>query len=202
MSLYLNPSHSSRIRKPSTKTPSLKRSSSSPFSTLPRRKPVQRMRSVGNDKHLASDDESEKLDDTGQAVSLAGISPVSNLIQAIKHSHESMFSDVPERAGMNSTRIAEVLNFRKSLPLIVSVAHIHALLAASSQTEREIASLVTAGDIRKLFVSGRGNEVSGFREFLVYTQDLEAKIRDSPLESSTAGRQCFLVAFPTPDILR
>ena len=188
MPLYLNASHSSRIRKPGSRTPSLKRSSSSPFSTLPRRKPVQRTKSVGNENHVASDDPSEKLDDTGQVISLAGISPVSSVLQAIKHSHESMFSDIPERAGMNSTRIAEVLNFRRSLPLIVSLAHVHALLAASTRTEREVASLIAAGDIRKLFVSGRGNEVSGFRELLVHTQDLEARIRDSLLESSTAGR--------------
>ncbi len=188
MPLYLNASHSSRIRKPGSKTSSLKRSSSSPFDILPRRKPIQRTKSVGNENHLASDDESEKLDDTGQAISLAGISPVSNVVQAIKHSHESMFSNVPERAGMNSTRIAEVLNFRRSLPLIVSLAHIHALLEASTRTEREIASLIAAGDIRKLFVSGRGNEVSGLREFLINNHDLEARIRDSTLESSTAGR--------------
>ncbi len=191
MPLYLNASHSSRIRKPGSKAPSLKRSSSSPFYTLPRRKPVQRTKSVENENHLASEDESEKLDDTGQAISLAAISPVSNVLQAIRHSHESMFSDVPERAGMNSTRIAEVLNFRRSLPLIVSLAHIHALLAASSRTEREIASLIASGDIRKLLVSGRGNEVSGFSEFLVYTQDLEARISGSMLESSTAGRSYF-----------
>lgn len=188
MPLYLTASHSSRIQKSGTKTPALKRSSSSPFSNLARRKPAQRTRSLGGSNGVFSDGAEGKLDDTGRVVLLANISPVNSVVQAIKHSHETMFCDVPERAGMNSTRISEVLNFRRSLPPIVSLAHIHGLMIASTRTEREIASLIASGSIRRLTISGRGNEVSGLGEFLILAQDLEAWIRNASLQTSTAGR--------------
>lgn len=188
MPFYLTASHSSRIRKPGAKTPPGRRKSSSPLSILPRTKPTQRTKSVDNDNDLSSHEPGEKLDDTGKVILLATISPVKSVLQAIKHSHDSTFSDMPDRAGMNSTRIAEVLNFRKGLPLIVSLAHIHGLLSASTRTEREIAGLISSGDIRKLAVSGRGNEISGLGEFLILSQDLEARTRDTALEYSIAGR--------------
>ncbi len=195
MPLYLTASHSSRICKPGAKTPPSRRSSSSPFSSLSRRKPNQRTRSVDDTNGGSSHEAGEKLDDTGRVVSLANRLPVTTVVQAIKHSHETIFCDIPARAGMNSTRIAEVLNFRRILPPIVSLAHVHGLITASTRTEREIAGLVAAGDIRKLTVSGRGNEISGLGEFLVLTQNLEAQTRDSSLEPSVAGRYCLFVLF-------
>jgi Serine-threonine protein kinase 19 len=188
MPLYLTSSHSSRVRKPAVKTPSLRTSTSSPFSNLPRRKPVQRTKSVDNYKDACVDQGDEKLDDIGTTISLATISPVKGVIETIKHSHATMFSDIPERAGMNSTRIAEVLNFRGGLPPIVSLAHVHGLLTASTQTEREIAGLIASGDLRKLTVSGRGNEISGLCEFLILNQDLEACIRNGLPETSVASK--------------
>ena len=189
MPLYLTASHSSRISKPGSKTPTSRRSSSSPFSNLARRKPNRQAKSVDNVNANTSHDRSnEKLDDTGKVISLASISPVNNVSQAVKHSHENMFCDIPERAGMNSIRIAEVLNFRKGLPAIVSLAHVHGLITASTQTEREIASLIAAGDLRKLTVSGRGNDISGLGEFLILTSDLKGRIQNSSLGSSVAGR--------------
>lgn len=89
---------------------------------------------------------------------------------------------------MNSTRIAEVLNFRKGLPAMISLAHIHGLIAASTRTEREIASMITAGDLRRVTVSGRGNDISGLGEFLVLTQDLKECIQNSSLACPVAGR--------------
>lgn len=187
MPLYLTASHSSRIKKPGAKTPWLRRSSSSPFSSLSRRKPAQRTKSVGNDNDVSSDGTVEKLNDTGRVILLATIAPISSVLQAIKHSNETIFCDIPERAGMNSTRIAEILNFRKSLPPIVSLAHVHCLINASTRTEREITSLIASGDVRKLTVSGRGNDISGLGEFLLLVHDLEARLLDSPLDSSVAG---------------
>jgi Serine-threonine protein kinase 19 len=145
------------------------------------------MKSVNDGYHLNIDDKAEPLDGTGEIISLAAISPINGVLHAMKHSHESMFCNIPERAGMNSTRLAEVLNYRKGLPSIVSLAHIHGLLATSTRTEREIASLIASGDIRKLTVSGRGNEISGLGEFLILTQNIEAGIRASSLESASAG---------------
>ena len=187
MPLYLTASHASRIRKPGAKTPAI-RSSSSSFTNLRRRKPGQLSKSVAIDSNVNVDDGAETLDGTVETISLAAISPVDGVLHAIQHSHESMFSEIPERAGMNSTRIAEVLNFRKGLPSVVSLAHIHGLLTASTRTEREIASLIASGEIRKLTVSGRGNEISGLGEFLILTQSLEAGIRGSSLDSASASR--------------
>jgi Serine-threonine protein kinase 19 len=196
MPLYLTASHSSRIRKSSAKPPSLRRSSSSPFAGLSRNKPVQRTKSTDLQPDLSSDGVSDKLDDTGQVIPLAAISPVNNVVQAIEHSHATIFCDILERAGMNSTRIAEVLNFRKELPPILSLAHVHGLITASTRTEREITGLIAAGTIRKLIVSGRGNEISGLGEFLVLTSDLEACIQDNSLDASVSGiyRPCLALA--------
>jgi Serine-threonine protein kinase 19 len=195
MPLYLTASNSSRVRKPGAKASPSRRPSSSPFSVLPRRKPNQRTISADDGTGVSSEGAFDKLDDTGRVTSLATVSPVDGVIQAVRHSHETTFCDIPERAGMNSTRIAEVLNFRKGLPPIVSLAHVHGLVTASTRTEREIASLIASGDIRKLSVSGRGNDISGLSEFLVFTQNLEALVRNSQLGSSVTGRYYTTVSF-------
>jgi DNA-binding Lrp family transcriptional regulator len=85
-----------------------------------------------------------------------------------------MFSPVPrEAAGMSSTRIAQVLNHRLTLPPVVSIAHIHALLNASpSAVEREIAELEGRGVVRRIRVRARG-------EGLILTADYEGIIRKS-----------------------
>jgi Serine-threonine protein kinase 19 len=195
MALYLTAYNSSRVRKPGAKASPSRRSSSSPFSVLPRRKPNQRITTVDEGTGISSDGAFEKLDDTGRVTSLATVSPVDGVIQAVRHSHETTFCDIPERTGMNSTRIAEVLNFRKGLPAIVSLAHVHGLITASTRMEREIASLIASGEIRKLSVSGRGNEISGLSEFLVFTQNLEALVRNSQLGSSITGTYFTTVSF-------
>jgi Serine-threonine protein kinase 19 len=189
MPLYLTASHSSRVCKPGAKPPPLRKSLSSPLASFPRRKPTQRTKSVHDDNSVLWDAGEEKLNDTGKLVSLVRISPVGGVLQSITHSQETMFGDIPERAGMNSTRIAEILNFRKGLPPIISIAHVHGLITASTRTEREIASLIASGHTRRLTVSGRGNEVSGLGDFLIPTRNLEACIRDSPLDSYVAGGQ-------------
>lgn len=176
------------MRKPAAKTPALRRSTTSPFCNLPRRKPNHRTKSADDRNDDSAEERNEKLDDTGTVISLAAISPVQGVIATIKHSHANMFTDIPERAGMNSTRIAELLNYRKRLPQIVSLAHVHGLISASTRTERQIADLIASGDIRKLTVSGRGNEISGLREFLILSSDLEICIRNSLLDPSVAGR--------------
>src|SRR3984885_3678130 len=162
MPLYLTGSHSSKVRKPATVS-SLRRSSSSPFANLARKNALQRAISQA-DKDGEDAGESARLDATGKIVSSTSLSNAKSVEDAIKQSTESMFSEMPERAGMNSVRIAEVLNFRKSLPPIVTAAHIHALVTASSRTEREISALVATGKLRKIKLSGRGNDLSGLIE--------------------------------------
>ena len=81
-----------------------------------------------------------------------------------------MFDPVPARySGLNSTRIAEILNFRLALPPIVTKGHVLALtssingnggdgngMGGRSYTamEREIAGLVTRGVVRKIAIPG------------------------------------------------
>lgn len=178
MPLYLTGSHSSRVRKPSVV--SSRRPSTSPFARHARTKALPRAQSLtGQD----GDDGEEvaRLDATGKIVVSSSLSNARSVEDAIRQSISSMFCDVPERAGMNSVRIAEVLTFRQSLPPVVTAAHIHAVVAGSSRVEREISALVTEGKLRKLKLLGRGNDLSGLSELLILTSDLEHLLRDSGL---------------------
>jgi hypothetical protein len=89
--------------------------------------------------------------------SLAGDLNFRDVPQCMEYVRNRMFSDVPERAsGMNSTRIAEVLNYRQALPPIVTVAHIDALSSSSTRTERDIVELTQAGILRRVTIPNRG----------------------------------------------
>jgi hypothetical protein len=165
MPLFLNPSYSSRIKKPS-----IRRQNSSPFANSPRTKPsAQRSKSLSD---AIDEDDTDKLVRTGKVVSTVSTDEAKDVLSAIAYARASMFAALPERAGMNSVRIAEVLNFQRNMPAIVTMAHIHALIAASSKTEREIAALQATGKLRKVKVVGRGNDVSGISEVLISTEDL------------------------------
>jgi len=160
-------------KKPST----LRRSSSSPFSNLPRKKPSSRPVSK---KSLVEDDDStdSRLEDLGLAF-LADDLSLRDVAQLLKHIRTRMFSAIPERgAGMNSTRIAEILNFRRGLPPVVSMAHVHALSNAPTRTEREIAELVAAGVVRKVVVPGRGLGGAAVGEGLVLSEEWERVVRE------------------------
>lgn len=104
-----------------------------------------------------------------------------DVMSAIDHATQSMFCVIPERAGMNSTRIAQLLNFQKHLPPVVSPAHVHALVASSSKVEREIASLVSAGEIRRIRLTGRGSDTSGLSEVLITYESLDRSLKSSAL---------------------
>lgn len=102
-----------------------------------------------------------------------------DVAQAIAHIRDKMWSRIPEqRAGMNSTRIAEVLNFRASLPPIVTVSHVQALLNSPTTVERGIAELIRGGAIRKVVVGGRGS----LGEALILVRDLDNMVGRTALE--------------------
>ena len=104
---------------------------------------------------------------------------------------EHMFDPVPtERSGMNSTRMAELLNFRKNLPRIVTVAHVHALIDRSpTQVEKETAQLLAAGLLRKVTVPGRGAGTSSISDVLLLTKDWVAKVEQARgLEPGIKGK--------------
>lgn len=193
MPLNYSAAHSSRITKVRATNPLLRRSASSPFAALPRRKPLQRSKS----KPEAIDDEDDlfgdRLDDAGLVISLATDLSLRDVAQAIQYVHSHMFDEVPERGGMNSTRIAEVLNFRKSLPPIVSVSHLHAMIGSPTVVEKEIAELTKAGVIRKLVVPGRGVGGASVGEGLVLATHWERMIAEaSDLDDDVKSTQHYL----------
>lgn len=182
MSFKATPAFSSRIKKPK-KAPAFKRSSSglNPYSSLARRKPIQRAAT----KPEASNEQEEdffgdRLDDVGLVKSLATDHILRDVPQSMLYIRGKMWTELPaQRTGMNSTRIAEVLNFRVSLPPVVTVSHLQALLDSPTAVEKEIAELTRGGAIRKVVVSGRGH----MGEVLILVQDMETMIQNSNLDS-------------------
>ena len=172
----------SRISKSQKKNPlkALRRASSSvsSFTGAPRRKPSQatEKRKFKQDE-TSAEQQVEALDDLGIVTSLPTDRPVNGIVDLMRYIQKRIFSGVPERAaGMNSTRIAEVLNFRLNLPPIISIAHIHALSPASTVAEREVDELLKNGTIRKIVISGRGAGAATFGEGLVLMEDWEEMV--------------------------
>ena len=164
------------------KNPFLRRSSSSTssaFANHPRRKSTQ---SSDTSKKRArtdgEDEDRERLNHTGIVTSIPPPKIKQDVISLMRHIQENMFREIPERsAGMNSVRIAEVLNFRRNLPPIVSLAHLHALSESTTVIEREIAQLIQAGTVRKMAVFGRGRGGSAIGEGLVLVEEWEKLVR-------------------------
>ena len=162
---------------------------SSPFANHPRTKP----RTPNRDNDLKEDGYNEgqddELSDLGLSRYIPETAPVEDVPQALRYIRKSMFEDIPAaRAGMNSTRIAEVSNLRRSLPPLASVAHVHTLLDAPTRTEREIVELVNSGRVRRLIVPGRGNDAAGLGDCLVLAEDWEGLVRGSSgLEEAVKG---------------
>jgi hypothetical protein len=185
--MQATPARSSRItksRRPSAAVAlGLKRATSSPSSASPRKVSLPKEPST-------SYDDDEQLDDTGILVSLAGDLNFRDVPQYMEYIRNRMFSDMPEKAGMNSTRIAEVLNFRRRLPPFVTIAHIDALSTSSTRIEREIAELAKAGILRRVTIPNRGvgaaavgDGIASVREWesLVYAHETLAEdIKSEP----------------------
>ncbi|RYP23768.1 hypothetical protein DL767_008723 [Monosporascus sp. MG133] len=169
---------SSRVRKPkgsgSAKRPS-------PSSSRPSA-PSRRESSTARGKQPAGGEDGEdffddKLDDVGLVTALATDLNLRDAAQAVHYIRAHMFSPMPqEAAGMNSTRIAEVLNYRRRLPPIVTVSHIQTLLPSPSAVEREIAELTRSGFLRRIVVAKRGD----IGETLILAADFEQMVRVSP----------------------
>ncbi|KAL8807470.1 MAG: hypothetical protein Q9182_000635 [Xanthomendoza sp. 2 TL-2023] len=174
MSLHYSAAHSSRITK--KRAPSLKRSASSPFASFTQRKPVQRSKSKPEISDHDEDLFDERLDDLGIIATLATDLSLRDVAQIVKYANLNMFEPMPERGGFNSTRIAEILNFRRSLPKTVTVAHVHALSKSPTVTEREIAELTRANVLRKVVIPGRGTGGSTVGEGLILMSDLESML--------------------------
>ena len=143
---------------------------------LKQRKPVRRSLSkpeVTNGGDDSDDLFGDSLEDLGTVKTLATDLSLRDVAQTIQYIRSHMFDAMPESGGFNSTRIAEILNFRRSLPPTVTVSHVHALIDTPTKTEREIAELIKAGTIRKVVIPGRGTAGSSVGEGLVLFQDIE-----------------------------
>lgn len=190
MPLNFSAAHSSRITKrPQTRVPSLKRSASSPFSGFNQRKPVKRSSTKPEFSREEDDDFfGDGLEETGFVRSLATDLSLRDVAQIIQYIQSHMFEALPENGGFNSTRIAEILNFRKCLPATVTVAHVHAMTESPTKTEKEIAELTKAGVIRRIVIPGRGTGGSGVGDGLILLNDIENLLSQANgLDRSTAG---------------
>ncbi|GKZ20120.1 hypothetical protein AbraIFM66951_003304 [Aspergillus brasiliensis] len=161
--------------------PATSRLRASPFAAHARRKPSAPS-SSGTSKVSSEQEEYGQgpLPDLGPSRYIPETAPVTNVEEALQYIRNSMFEDLPRRAGMNGTRIAEVLNFRRSLPPLASVAHVHTLLEAPTKVEKEIMELVRAGRVRRLIVPGRGNDAAGLGDCLVLSEEWDRLVLDCP----------------------
>ncbi|MCJ1276820.1 hypothetical protein MMC21_004627 [Puttea exsequens] len=179
MPFNFSAAHSSRITKKSQhRSPLLKRSSSSAFADLNRRKPLSRSKSKPERLDDEDDFFGDRLEDDGIVKSLAADLSLRDVAQTIQYVRSHMFDALPEGGGFNSTRIAEILNFRKSLPPCVTVPHIHALTGDPTTTEREIAELTKTNIIKRVLTPGRGTGGSSVGEGLILMKDFEQLTRE------------------------
>ncbi|KAF2858359.1 hypothetical protein K470DRAFT_283302 [Piedraia hortae CBS 480.64] len=119
------------------------------------------------------------------------------VVALMKHAQEHMWEPIPERAsGMGSERIATVLNFRRKWPPVVSVAHLIALGRNATQTERELARLVTHGTLRKLTVS-RGVGESAVGEGYVLIADWTRRVQIDDLDKALQEKYISLLTAAT-----
>jgi hypothetical protein len=147
----------------------------------------------------------DKLDEFGLVNALATDLSLRDTPQAIQYIRAHMFAPLPETAaGMTSTRISEVLNFRRNLPPIISIAHVQALLSSPSAVEREIDELARQGFLRRVAVPRRG----AIGEFVVLSSDYEASIKNTKALGKSARENLlkFIASNPgcqvlTPDSL-
>lgn len=198
MPLYLTAAHSSRVTKPAQRSvDNVRRHSASPFANAPRTKAssIARTRSLSDAVGAAesddgNDDDEERLAATGKILSTVSIDSAKDVLSAVQHARTSMFAAIPERAGMNSVRISEILNFQRNMPPVVSLAHVHAIISASSKTERQIAALQAVGKIRKIKVTGRGNDISGTSEVLLAMSDLQLLLQRSHVAQDVVADFC------------
>ncbi|KAF2750006.1 hypothetical protein M011DRAFT_456725 [Sporormia fimetaria CBS 119925] len=192
MSFQVTPAHSSRVTKSRSRTGSsllgLRRTASSPSSS-------PRVRKTSSSTGSTQQSTERRLDDTGAIVSLAPTPELRDLTALIPYIRAKMFEPIPETAaGMNSTRIAEILNRRKDLPPIVSVAHIDALSHSSTKVEREIAELSQAGVLLRLAIPHRGGGASSLGDAVVLVGDWLRLVRETErLDDGLKSKYCQLL---------
>lgn len=184
----------------------LKRSASSGIFNNSKRKKPSASSTPGLKKSKTQPEEDDvfesKLPDEGLLASLAADLEYSDVVQLIRYISLHQWSTIPESgAGMNSTRVAEILNFRRRLPPLVSVHHIHALSKYPTQTEREIGMLANRGMIRRVSLPPREVGGSSPGEALVLVEDwAKLIIERGDLEVQTKEKYNTLLHGPDADV--
>jgi hypothetical protein len=151
----------------------LLRSASSPFGNHPRRKPATTPQAgLKRSQSEISTTTDHPLDNTGIVTTLPPSKVPQDVVSLIRYIQQHTWTDIPERAaGMNSTRIAEILNFRKNMPPIVSIAHLHAVSTSTTATERQLATLIHSGIVKKINIPGRGKGGFAIGEGVILVED-------------------------------
>jgi len=175
-----------------------------PFKSRPKQNPFLKKKSQPSlnnyarikrkrDESDEDEDEAEKLPQIKIITSLRSV-PTSDILEMIQHAKNIMFMDIPERlSGMNSKQIADILNFRKNLPPLVSLAHIYAISKSTTSTDREIASLLQQGIIRKISIIGRGKGGAPLGDGLIKTDDWIEFIHNSNLSGNLQNKYISLL---------
>ena len=160
----------------------LLRSASSPFGNHPRRKPATTPQAgLKRSQSEISTNTDQPLDNTGIVTTLPPSKVPQDVVSLIRYIQQHTWTDIPERAaGMNSTRIAEVLNFRKNMPPIVSIAHLHAVSTSTTATERQLATLIHSGIVKKMNIPGRGKGGFAIGEGVIIVEDWINIIQQHP----------------------
>ncbi|KAB8337208.1 hypothetical protein FH972_021510 [Carpinus fangiana] len=190
MTFYLKPAQNSGVKKSRSQNPLLRRSSSSnPFASSKRTKAGAKDGKPAKPASSKQDLWDEELEDHGLVTALATDQRLCDVPQYVKYIRDRMFDDIPDKAGMNSTRIAEVLNFQKNMPPITTRAHVHALSKSPTATEREMADLVRAGIVRRLEIPGRGRGSQAVGDCLVLADEWLRMVHGSSgLDSDLQGK--------------
>lgn len=146
------------------------------------------------------DDDAEDVDDyhpdeplpnSGLVHALLTDLTLRDVPQAMRYSQTHMFTPLPDQPssyGLSSTRVAEVLNFRRNLPSLTTTMHLHALLRSPTAVERETAELLRTATLRKVVIlrRGAGNKAGGgVVEFLIEGQGLETLVDGSGMPKET-----------------
>lgn len=180
--------NSSRVRKPSRPSPARQNATATPRAS-PSPSPLKGGKKAApkrkRDADAEADEFQEKLADVGMAKMLEEELTLRDVVQAMRYIRGKMLTAVPP-TGFKSTRTAELLNYRLSMPPIVTIGHLNAILASPSKVEREVVELSRSGVLRKVRVERRG----GMGEAVVESTDLEAMIRNAAM--SDASKDEFL----------
>ncbi|KAM3448732.1 hypothetical protein MY3296_007540 [Beauveria thailandica] len=194
-------SRPSASRQGSSNSAAASRSTSHSQSPSPRKQRTPSVRLRGGQDDVDAEYFPEKLEDAGGlATLLATELTLRDVVQAMRYISGHMFSPVPE-TGFTSTRRTELLNYRRTMPPLVTAGHVHAILAGNGPTrvEREIAELLGRGVLRRVRVERRG----GGGEALIETPQLVALLHAARAVSAatTQAYTTFLERNPTAQTL-